>query len=83
MTIEEGKAALDFGHTLELNLPRDGKYLAATYHALVNNQKQYMYLVYYEGVGIKWETLFVSVDWPTFFAHLPTTPQSSVEWVIL
>ena len=45
MTIEEAKAALEFGHTLELDLPKQGRYLAATYHALVNEQKQYAYSI--------------------------------------
>ena len=83
MTIEEGQAALKFGHTLELDLPKQGKYLAATYHALVNGQKEYTYSVYYEGVSIRWEMLFASADWSTFFAHLPSTLQTSTEWVIL
>ena len=83
MTIEDGKAALEFGHTLELDLPALGKYRPATYHALVNEQKRYAYSVYYEGVSTGWERLFASVDWATFFAHLPSTLQSSTEWVIL
>jgi hypothetical protein len=83
MTIEDGKAALEFGHTLELDLPKQGRYLAATYHALMNEQKQYTYSVYYEGVSIKWEMLFASVDWSHFFSRLPSTLQASAEWVIL
>ncbi len=83
MTIQEAKADLEVGHTLELDLPAHDGYRPAIYHALMTEQKQYLYNVYYPGVSSWYEPLFASADWDTFFFRLPHTLQTSTDWSIL
>ena len=83
MTIEEAKAALEEGQTLELDLPLRGKYLPANYHVWINQKRELTINVKYGGEYARREPFVASLEWGEFVSQLPPVCQYSDEWTVL